>query len=83
MLFAENAVAGEILLDQRTDRRFRRLVGFRHRVETTLELVDDARADAKARQGFRLGGIGETIEKGAVGQHVTLFRERSRKVQSA
>ncbi|MET4686097.1 hypothetical protein ABIA13_000542 [Sinorhizobium fredii] len=78
VLLAEDAVLGKRGFDQSPDGRLRRLVGFGDGIESAFELVDDARARAEARQGFRLGGIGEAVEEGAVGQHVTLL-SRGRK----
>jgi hypothetical protein len=71
MLFAENAVLGIMLLDQRAYRGLGPPVAFRYRVKAADLLVDDSGTASKARQGFLAGSIREEIEEGAIGEHGT------------
>ncbi|MCY1294247.1 hypothetical protein D9M70_435340 [compost metagenome] len=79
MLFAKDAMLRKMLLDQRTDRSFRRLVRLRYRIEAAFDLVDHAGADPESRQGLCLGSFSKAIEEGAVRQHGSLSGKHGRR----
>ena len=72
---AKNAMLWKPLGDQGANRSLGSAVAFGHGIEALRLLVHHVSADAKARQGLRLGGIGELIEKGAVGEHDDLTKQ--------